>query len=87
MFQNLSRKWPTHVCQNAAKLSLRSLSTGQNNSFNTVLRHKYYRRGLSAIALGGCSCFLVYNNKLWTREGRRVCLVKFGGIHRFLRYV
>jgi hypothetical protein len=74
------------MCHNAGQLSLR-----HNSTFNTARKHKnLYYRGLSAIVFGGCSCYMVYNvynNKLWTREGRRIFLVKLGGIQRFLRWV
>ncbi|CAB4030811.1 Hypothetical predicted protein, partial [Paramuricea clavata] len=82
MLQNLLRKWTPYICQNAGQFSLRARN---KSTFKTALKHKHYYRGLSAIVFGGCSCYMVYNNKLWTREGRRIFFVKLGGIQRFLR--
>ena len=82
MLQHLSQRWVTRFCGNAGKLAMQMR---HNSTINTAFRHKYYYRSLSAIVLAGGSFYMVYNNKLWTHEGRRIFLVKLGGIQRFLR--
>ena len=80
--QNLRGK-SRNMCKNIGKCLLTSR---QKSSVKTDVKHNNSYKHLFAIALFGGTCYMVYENKLWTREGRRICLVKLGGVQRFLRY-
>ncbi|XP_028410010.1 uncharacterized aarF domain-containing protein kinase 5-like [Dendronephthya gigantea] len=83
MFRNLCK----NSFRNMRRKTVQVLLTRQNSTVTeiTTPKSKKFYGYLTTIALGCCSCYIVYNNKIWTREGRRIFLVKLGGIKRFLR--
>lgn len=60
------------------------------NSTTKFARRKFFPtrrlyKGVTVALFAGCLGYVSASNKLWTREGRRIFIVKFGGIERFIR--
>ena len=73
--------------RNVVRYKAQSTTTTTAANTNISSNRPGVYKALPLVVLGGFTCYIGLRNKIWTREGRRIFLVKTGGILRFIRCV